>query len=60
MAVFACSPGRFALLGLLQSLGNTLLAERVVREPTETGLVKTRGEIVPVEAITVDAESKPQ
>ncbi len=57
---FTCSPGRFALLGPLQPLGNTLLAERVVIEQTETGLVKTRGEIVPVEAITVDAESTPQ
>lgn len=57
---FTCSPGRFALLGPLQSLGNTLLAERVVIEQTETGFVKTRDEIVPVQAITVEAESTPQ
>ncbi len=57
---FTCSPGRFVLLGPLQSLGNTLLAERVVIEQTEAGFVKTRGDIVPVEAITVDAESTPQ
>ena len=57
---FTCSPGRFALLGPLQSLGNTLLAERVVLEQTGAGFVKTRGDIVPVEAITVDAESTPQ
>lgn len=57
---FTCGGGRFALLGPLQPLGNTLLAERVVIEQTETGFVKTRGEIVPVEAITVDAEGTPQ
>ena len=57
---FTCMGGRFALLGPLQPLGNTLLAERVVIEETEAGFVRTRGEIVPVEAITVDAESTPQ
>ena len=57
---FTCTGGRFALLGPLQSLGNTLLAEWVVLEQTETGLVKARGDIVPVQAITVDAESTPQ
>ena len=57
---FTCTGGRFALLGPLQPLGNTLLAERVVIEQTEAGFVKTRGDIVPVEAITVDAESTPQ
>lgn len=57
---FTCAPGRFVLLGPLQSLGNTLLAERVVLEQTETGFVKTRDEIVPVEAITVDAEGTSQ
>lgn len=57
---FTCGGGRFALLGPLESLGNTLLAERVVIEQTEAGFVKTRDEIVPVEAITVDAEGTPQ
>ena len=57
---FTCTGGRFALLGPLQPLGNTLLAERVVLEPTDAGFVKTRDEIVPVQAITVDAEGTPQ
>lgn len=57
---FTCTGGRFALLGPLQSLGNTLLAERVVIEQAEAGFVKTRGDIVPVAAITVDAEGTPQ
>lgn len=53
---FTCSPGRFALVGPLQPIGNTLIAERVVLERTSSGLRVALGEIVPVQAITVDAE----
>lgn len=53
---FTCTPGRFALVGPLQPLGNTLIAERVVLTRTSSGLEVAHAEIVPVQAITVDAE----
>lgn len=53
---FTCSPGRFGLVGPLQPIGNTLIAERVVLERTPSGIRVARAEIIPVQAITVDAE----
>lgn len=53
---FTCTPGRFALVGPLQPIGNTLIAEWVMLERTTSGLEVAHAEIIPVQAITVDAE----